>query len=52
VLESNASGNGTEGTLGFAWHANRYLKFEQGVVYNSDRSWQWVAAWEWSFGGD
>lgn len=44
--------NESEGTLGFAWHANRQLKFEQGVTYRSDDSWQFVAAWEWSFGGN
>lgn len=50
--EGRGVGNESEGTLGFAWHANKYLKFEQGVIYKSDHSWQFVVAWEWSFGGE
>lgn len=52
LTEGNGTQNETEGTLGLAWHANKYLKFEQGVTRASDRSWQFVVAWEWSFGGD
>ena len=48
---SGGTQNETEGTLGLAWHANKYLKFEQGVTRASDRSWQFVAR-EWSFGGN
>jgi hypothetical protein len=52
LTEGNGTQNETEGTLGLAWHANKYLKFEQGVTRASDRSWQFVVAWEWSFGGN
>jgi hypothetical protein len=52
ATEGNGAGNETEGTLGLAWHANKYLKFEQGVIYKSDHSWQLAVAWEWSFGGE
>jgi hypothetical protein len=52
LIEGVGATNGTEGTLGLAWHANKYLKLEQGVIYQSDRSWQFVVGWEWSFGGD
>ncbi len=52
ATKARGTRNETEGTIGFAWHANKYLKFEQGVTYKSDRSWQLVAAWEWKFGGD
>ncbi len=44
--------NETEGTVGLGWHASKYLKFEHGVTYKSHHSWQFVAAWEWSFGGN
>ena len=50
--EGGGGGNESEGTLGFAWHANKHLKFEQGVIYRSDHSWQFVVAWEWNFGGE
>ena len=50
--EGQGAGAKTEGTLGFAWHAKRYLKFEQGVIHKSDHSWQFVVAWEWNFGGN
>jgi hypothetical protein len=50
LTEGNGAQNATEGTLGLAWHANKYLKFEQGVTRASDHSWQFVVAWEWSFG--
>ena len=52
LIEGPGATTGTEGTLGLAWHANKYLKLEQGVIYQSDRSWQFVVGWEWSFGGD
>lgn len=52
ATEGSGARNETEGTLGFAWHANKYLKFEQGVIYKSDHSWQLAVAWEWSFGGE
>ena len=52
LTEGNGTQNETEGTLGFAWHANKYLKFEQGVTRATDHSWQFVVAWEWSFGGE
>ncbi len=52
ATESDGTRNETEGTLGLAWHANKYLKFEQGVIYKSDHSWQLAVAWEWSFGGE
>jgi hypothetical protein len=51
-IATEGNGNETEGTLGLAWHANKYLKFEQGVTYMSDHSWQFTVAWEWAFGGD
>lgn len=52
ATEGSSSGNETEGTVGVAWHASKYLKFEQGVTYKSDSSWQLILAWEWSFGGN
>jgi hypothetical protein len=52
MIEGAGAKNETEGTLGLAWHASKQLKLEQGVVYKSDRSWQFVVAWEFSFGGD
>lgn len=52
LTESAGAKNQTQGTLGLAWHASKYLKFEQGVTYTSDDSWQLVVAWEWSFGGN
>ena len=48
----DSSGNETEGTLGFAWHANKFLKLESGVVLKTGGVWQAVLAWEYSFGGD
>ena len=50
--QRSSTNNVTEGTLGLAWHATRSLKFAQGVTYSSDHSWQFIVAWEWSFGGD
>lgn len=42
----------TEGTIGVAWHISKRLKVEQGAIFRSDRTWQIVFAWEWSFTGD
>ena len=42
----------SEGTLGLGWRVNSNLKIEQGAIYRSDHTWQFVFAWEWSFGGD
>ena len=42
----------TEATVGFAWHVNKFLKFEQGVVFKEHGIWEAVFAWEWSIGGD
>lgn len=52
MIEGAGTRNETEGTLGIAWHASKQLKLEQGVIYKSDRSWQFVVAWEFSFGGN
>jgi hypothetical protein len=45
------SDTGTEGTLGIGEYLGKYLKTEQGVVVQSDGTWQVAFAWEWSFGG-
>ena len=42
----------TEGTLGFSWHVNRYLKLEVGYKLADDLRGQVVTAWEWNFEGD
>ena len=42
----------TEGTVGFAWQVNRYLKFEIGYKLADDLSQQLVTAWEWNFEGE
>ena len=52
MIEGAGGRSETEGTLGIAWHASKRLKLEQGVIYKSDRSWQFVVAWEFSFGGN
>jgi hypothetical protein len=52
ATEGAGGGNETEGTVGVAWHASKYLKLEQGVTYKSDHSWQFAVAWEWSFSGN
>ena len=49
---SRGANNQIETTLGAAYHANKHLKFEHGVTYVSNGSWQFQFAWEWSFGGE
>ena len=44
--------NETEATVGLAWQVNKFLKFEQGIVFKEHGIWEAVFAWEWSFGGD
>ena len=39
-------------TLGLGWRVNGNLRIEQGATCRSDHTWQFVFAWEWSFGGD
>jgi len=41
-----------EGTVGLSWKVNKHLKLEEGVVYNTDGTWQLVFAWEYSFSGE
>lgn len=48
----DASGGEFEATVGFAWHANKYLKLEQGVVFKERGEYQIVFAWEYSFAGE
>lgn len=38
-------------TLGAAEHLSEDFKLEQGVIVQSDGSWQAVVAWEWAVGG-
>jgi hypothetical protein len=38
-----------EGTIGMAEFIGQHLKLEEGVVFMSDGSWQFVSAWEWNF---
>jgi hypothetical protein len=45
-------GADTEATLGLAWHVTEQLKLEVGGLLRDDGSWQFLAAWEWSFSGD
>ena len=42
----------TEALVGLAWQVNKYLKFEQGVIFKERGEWEAVFAFEWSFGGD
>ncbi len=42
----------TEATIGLSWQANKFFKFEQGVVFKEGGIWEAVFAWEWNFGGD
>ena len=42
----------TEATVGLAWHINKQLKFEQGIVFKEHGIWEAVFAWEWDIGGD
>lgn len=49
----NVPGRGSgevEATLGLAESFGRRLKLEQGVVFQTDGTWQAVLAWEWDFG--
>lgn len=49
----NVPGRGAgevESTLGFAHHFGKRLKLEEGVVVQTDGTWQAVFAWEWDFG--
>jgi hypothetical protein len=50
IRAAEPSGAETEGTLGLAELLNPCLKLEEGVILNSDGSWQIVTAWEWDFG--
>lgn len=43
--------NEIEATLGIAEHLSEFLKLEEGLIVQSDGSWQVVFAWEWDFGG-
>jgi hypothetical protein len=45
-----AEGRQYEGTLGLSERFGQHFKLEEGVVLQSDGSWQAVAAWEWNFG--
>ncbi len=47
---ADQGGGGTEATLGIAEHLFDRLKLEEGGVFNTDGSWQFVFAWEWEFG--
>ena len=42
----------SEATVGLAWHVNKFLKLEQGVVFKERGIWEAVFAWEWRIGGD
>ena len=44
--------DGLEGTVGFAWHLNRFFTIEQGVTLKNDGTKQLVLAWEYSFAGE
>jgi len=48
----SGGGNEMEGTMGLAYHVNKFLKLEAGVVLKSGFSSQAVCAWEYSFAGD
>src|SRR5258705_13421854 len=41
-----------EGTVGLSWKVNKHLKLEEGIVYNTDGSWKFVVAWEYSISGE
>jgi len=41
-----------EGTVGLSWKVNKHFKLEEGVVYNTDGTWQIVFAWEYNFAGE
>jgi hypothetical protein len=45
-------GNELEFTLGLAQHFFTHLQLEEGVVLQTDGTWQIVVAWEWDFGAD
>ena len=47
---AGAGSGSTEGTLGLAHYFSKRLKFEEGLVVQTDGTWQVVAAWEWDFG--
>ena len=52
-LPSAAVGSGErewESTVGLSELLFRHLRLEEGAVYKSDGSWQFVSAWEWNFG--
>jgi len=42
----------TDGTLGFGWQVNRYLKLEVGYRLADNLNGQALTAWEWNFEGD
>lgn len=44
--------NEFEGTVGFAWHLNRFLKIEQGVTLKNTGTRQLILSWEYSFAGE
>ncbi len=46
---ADAGGNQTEVTAGLAERFGPHLKLEQGVLFDSDGSWQLLVAWEWDF---
>jgi len=48
----SGSGKNFDGTVGFAWRANKFLKLEQGFTLRTDGTWQVVFGWTWSFAGE
>jgi hypothetical protein len=52
-LPSSEVGSGErewESTLGLSELLFAHLRLEEGAVYKSDGTWQFVSAWEWNFG--
>ena len=47
-----AKNHDIEGTVGLSWKVNKHLKLEEGIVYNTDGTWQLVFAWEYSIAGE
>ena len=48
----NNGQSATEGTVGASWRVNRYLRFEQGVTFKDDGTWQTTSSFEWSLAGE